>query len=209
MSVAHVPIRVGVVGCGEIAQVMHLPLLLELPEYAIGGLCDLSGSVVDHLGEQYGVALGTTDYRSSSAPTRSTRSSSAPTTTRRSPRRRSRPASTCWSRSRSPSRREEARPLVEAAEASGLVALIGYMKLYDRAVERAIEEVAALEGIRALHVHDFAGRFDRHPELYAQIRGDDVPQELLDRLARRGRAAHRGGARPRARRLRRRCTRCS
>ncbi len=71
---------------------------------------------------------------------------------------------------------EEARPLVAAAEASGLVALIGYMKLYDRAVERAIGEIAALEGVRALHVHDFAGRFDMHPTLYTQVRGDDVPR---------------------------------
>jgi len=57
------PIRVGVVGCGEIAQIMHLPLLHELPELAIGGLCDLSRTVLDALGEQYGVARRTTDYR--------------------------------------------------------------------------------------------------------------------------------------------------
>ena len=38
-------------------------------------------------------------------------------------------------------------------------------------------------------MHDFAGRFDRHPALYSQIRGDDVPQELLD--ASRGEAAQR------------------
>jgi len=74
---------------------------------------------------------------------------------------------------------DEARPLIEAAEASGLVALVGYMKLYDKAVERAIGEVAAIEGRRAIHVHDFAGRFDRHPELYTQVLPDDVPRELL------------------------------
>ena len=175
----HVPIRVGVVGCGEIAQVMHLPLLLELPEYAIGGLCDLSASVVDYLGEQYGVALRTTDYRAlvgsdaidaivvctyDHAPVAAAAIAAGKHVLVEKP------------LAFSP---QEARPLVEAAEASGLVALVGYMKLYDRAVERAIDEVAGLEGIRALHVHDFAGRFDRHPALYAQVRGDDVPQAVL------------------------------
>jgi predicted dehydrogenase len=180
VSVARVPIRVGVVGCGEIAQVMHLPLLLELPEYSIGGLCDLSGSVVDRLGEQYGVALRTIDYRElvgsdaidaivvctyDHAPVAAAAIAAGKHVLIEKP------------LAFTPA---EARPLVEAAKASGLVALIGYMKLYDRAVERAIEEVDALEDIRALHVHDFAGRFDRHPALYTQIRGDDVPQELLD-----------------------------
>jgi predicted dehydrogenase len=179
VSAARVPIRVGVVGCGEIAQVMHLPLLLELPEYAIGGLCDLSASVVEQLGQQYGVALRTTDYRQLAesdeidaivvctydhAPVALEALAAGKHVLVEKP------------LAFTP---QEARPLVDAAEASGLVALIGYMKLYDRAVERAIGEVAALDGIRALHVHDFAGRFDRHPALYSQIRGDDVPQELL------------------------------
>src|SRR4029079_19618424 len=74
---------------------------------------------------------------------------------------------------------EEARPLVEAAEAGGLVAQVEYMKLYDPAVERAAEERAANEGTRAVHVHDFAGRFDRYPLLYSQVRGDDVPPDVL------------------------------
>jgi predicted dehydrogenase len=176
---AREPIRVGVVGCGEIAQVMHLPLLLELPEYAIGGLCDLSESVIEQLGGQYAVALRTTDYRElvgsdaidavvvctyDHAPVAAAAIAAGKHVLVEKP------------LAFTP---EEARPLVAAAEASGLVALIGYMKLYDRAVERAIDEVATIEGIRALHVHDFAGRFDRHPLLYSQVRGDDVPEELL------------------------------
>ena len=56
------PIRVGVIGCGEIAQVMHLPLLHELAEFSISGLCDLSPSTVEHLGDRYAVGFRTTDY---------------------------------------------------------------------------------------------------------------------------------------------------
>ena len=37
------PVRIGVVGCGAIAQVQHLPNLLELEEqFAVSIVCDLS-----------------------------------------------------------------------------------------------------------------------------------------------------------------------
>jgi len=57
-------IRIGVVGCGLVAQVMHLPYLRELDDlFEIGGLCDLSPSRVTAVGEMYGVARRTTDWR--------------------------------------------------------------------------------------------------------------------------------------------------
>jgi predicted dehydrogenase len=43
--------RVGVVGCGEIAQIMHLPYLKELPQFEIGAICDISPKVVDTVGD--------------------------------------------------------------------------------------------------------------------------------------------------------------
>src|SRR3954471_14266375 len=50
-------IRVGVVGCGLIAQVMHLPYLTELEDrFEIAALCDLSEPVATELARRYGVA---------------------------------------------------------------------------------------------------------------------------------------------------------
>ena len=49
--------RVGVVGCGLIAQVMHLPYLSELSDrFAIAALCDLSEPLARACAERYGVA---------------------------------------------------------------------------------------------------------------------------------------------------------
>jgi predicted dehydrogenase len=48
------PLRVGVVGCGLIAQVMHLPHLAELTDdYEIAALCDVSEPVAAALPSPY------------------------------------------------------------------------------------------------------------------------------------------------------------
>ena len=49
-------LKVGVVGLGEVAQIIHLPILQALSEkYEIGALCDVSPSLLQWAGERYGV----------------------------------------------------------------------------------------------------------------------------------------------------------
>ena len=54
--------RVGVIGCGLIAQTMHLPVLRELPEARIEALCDISPGTVSAVADRLGVAKRYTDY---------------------------------------------------------------------------------------------------------------------------------------------------
>src|SRR5437899_1452125 len=59
-------LKVGVIGCGAIAQVWHLPHLREhSPEFEIRALCDLSHRLLAAVGDEYGVPPGRryTDYR--------------------------------------------------------------------------------------------------------------------------------------------------
>src|SRR5690242_5370932 len=50
-------LRVGVIGCGLIAQVMHLNYLRELDDrFEIAALCDLSEEARGFAGREYGVA---------------------------------------------------------------------------------------------------------------------------------------------------------
>lgn len=59
-------LRVGVIGCGTVAQVMHLPFLRSLPElFEIAAVCDLSASLLRYIGELYGVPeqMRFLDYR--------------------------------------------------------------------------------------------------------------------------------------------------
>ncbi len=50
------PIRVGMIGCGAIAQIQHLPNLAAAPEiFSIGGICDLSEQLLTHVGDKFQV----------------------------------------------------------------------------------------------------------------------------------------------------------
>ena len=49
-------VRVGVMGCGTIAQIMHLPFLRELDQqFEIAALCDVSPKLLAYLGDRYSV----------------------------------------------------------------------------------------------------------------------------------------------------------
>ena len=79
---------------------------------------------------------------------------------------RSRPASMSWSRSRSPSRRRRHGRWSSRRRRAASSRMVGYMKLYDPGYEIGLEKIAAIGKPRAIHIHDFAGRFDRYGALY-------------------------------------------
>jgi len=55
--------RVGVIGCGNIAQIMHLPHLKELHElFEVVALCDVSPGTLKYIGDYYGVTKRFPDY---------------------------------------------------------------------------------------------------------------------------------------------------
>jgi predicted dehydrogenase len=57
-------VRVGVIGCGLIAQVMHLPHLRELASlFEIAAVCDLSPSLAEQVASDYHVDGAYTDWR--------------------------------------------------------------------------------------------------------------------------------------------------
>jgi predicted dehydrogenase len=55
-------LKVGVIGCGEIAQISHLPYLQELNNFEISALCDISSVVLEELGNRYQVNNRCTDF---------------------------------------------------------------------------------------------------------------------------------------------------
>jgi predicted dehydrogenase len=57
-------LRVGVIGCGGIAQMMHLPTLAERPDlFEIAALADLSEGVLNAVADRYHVAERSRDFK--------------------------------------------------------------------------------------------------------------------------------------------------
>ena len=55
-------VKVGLVGLGEVAQIVHLPILLQLADrFEIAALCDVSSGLLRAVGERYGVERRYTD----------------------------------------------------------------------------------------------------------------------------------------------------
>ena len=56
-------IRIGVIGCGLIGQMMHLPHLKELHElYDLVALCDVSPGTLGYVADYYHVSKRFTDH---------------------------------------------------------------------------------------------------------------------------------------------------
>jgi predicted dehydrogenase len=57
-------IKVGLIGLGEVAQLMHLPLLADDPRFSVAAISDVSPSLLEHVGNRYGVATRSLDANS-------------------------------------------------------------------------------------------------------------------------------------------------
>ena len=58
------PIKVGLIGLGEVAQLMHLPLLADDSRFSVTAISDVSPGLLDHVGNRYGVATRYLDANS-------------------------------------------------------------------------------------------------------------------------------------------------
>src|SRR5262249_52843333 len=57
------PLRIGVVGCGAIAQIMHIPYLVDYEQFELVALADASRPVLDAVGDRYKIARRYVDWR--------------------------------------------------------------------------------------------------------------------------------------------------
>lgn len=183
-------IRIGVVGLGEIAQLMHLPFLAINPDYEIAAVCDISSELVERIGATYSVPTRVTDYHAlldqvdavailtmEHADIFEAAASQGKHIFVEKP------------LSFSP---EGCARIVAAAERAGTTVMVGYMRRYDPAYVQACASLPD-DGVALVRVHDFGGSFTVHPALYG-LRyptdiGEHVREELQDRVEMEMRAA--------------------
>jgi predicted dehydrogenase len=173
------PLRVGVVGCGQIAQIMHLPYLTELPQFRVSAVCDLSPMVVDAIGERFGVPARFTDF--TELVNREDVDAVAVLTMEH--------ADVAVAAAEAGKHLFIEKPLglslteteriIDAVERAGVTAMVGYMKRYDPGYELGAARMQAMDDTRLIRVHDFAADFGWHATLFTLVSRDDLPPALL------------------------------
>jgi predicted dehydrogenase len=180
-------LRVGVVGCGAAAQIMHIPSLRRLShQFALAALADASDRVVQTLGERLNVARRYTDWReliddvdvdvvlvacpnayhaevvvAALAVGKHVLVEKPMCLTLR-----------------------EADALVDAQQRTGLVLQVGYMRRYPAAFRSACEAVADLHEIRFVRVRNILGLNELVGDQVADlVRPSDLSETQLRRVS--------------------------
>jgi predicted dehydrogenase len=176
-------LRVGIVGCGLIAQVMHLHYLRELHDrFQVAALCDLSRTVVDRVGETYGVDRRFTDWTQLleeplDAVMVLTSGSHEPIAVAAAQAGRhvfiEKPIALSEA---------EGQRIVAAGKKAGVRLMVGYMKRYDPAVERMAEELRGLTALRFASSITAEYPLKWYVAHYPIVRGADIDAKTLSVL---------------------------
>jgi predicted dehydrogenase len=176
-------VRVGLVGTGVIAQVMHLHYLAELADrFEVAAVCDLDGESTRACAERYGVQAAFTDWRELVAHPLDavmvlTSGSHAPIAeaAARAGRHVFVEKPMCYSAA-------EGQAMVAAADQAGVILMVGYPKRYDPAFTRMREETAELEGARLLRVTTSESPLRPYIGHYPLLPRVPLPAEVADGL---------------------------
>jgi predicted dehydrogenase len=174
-------LKIGVIGCGAIAQIQHLPHLRELDdEFEIGGLADLSPRLLESVGREYAVPPERrfVDYNdlvrsdidavivcpsgSHAAPSIAAARAGKHVLVEK-------PMCTTV---------REAQAMVEAADQAGVVLMVAYMKRHEPAYRFAARKVAEMSDVRFIQINHLHPDNDLHTAEFKVRRFDDIPAEV-------------------------------
>lgn len=171
------PIRIGVVGCGAIAQVHHLPNLVDLPDlFTVVGVCDLSRGAAAYAARKFHVPYAFTDYRElldtdvdAVLLCQSDPKTQAAVDAFAAGKHVLIEKPMCFSL-------QEADRIIGACRRAGTVGQVGYMKVYDPAYEFGLNEVQRMNSIRFVQVNHLHPNNDLHMRQFDVRRFGDVPE---------------------------------
>ena len=171
--------KVGVVGCGEIAQISHIPYLLESPFYDVGAICDLSPTVVERLGEKYHITDRFVDYRDLVEEkdldiVLVTNKNHAPVALAALE-----AGKHVFVEKPMAFNLRQADEVVKAVKSSELKLMVGYMKQYDPAYAVMKSMIPGLEKLHMIRIHEFAGTYQINREIYDLVKAADLDPEVL------------------------------
>jgi predicted dehydrogenase len=176
-------LKVGVVGAGLIAQVMHLHYLRELADrYEVAAICDIVLDNAAASAERYGIPKVSADWRDllsepldailvltagSHAPMAIAAANAGMHVLVEKP--------MCFSTT-------EAAAMVDAANRAGVTLMVAYNKRYDPAYRRFVDEATALGDRRFLRVTTLEAPFQPYVGHYPLAPASRPPDEVVQRL---------------------------
>jgi predicted dehydrogenase len=184
-------LRVGVIGLGEAAQVIHLPVLQNLADrYEVTAMCDISPQLLQRMGDRYSVehrytqaaemvanedldcafVLNSDEYHAECVIAALERGLHVLV---------EKPM--CLSR-------REAAAIIAARDAADKVVMVGYMRRFAPAFVEARAQIQTMGRINYVRVHDIIGRNQLMIDQTATVdRPDDIPRHLMEERWARGR----------------------
>lgn len=173
-------LKVGVVGCGQIAQIMHLPYLHDLEQFRIEALSDISLNLMDKLGEKFNVPAKNQflDYnemidkadidivlvcdKNHYEPVMKAISSGKHVFVEK-------PLAFNV---------REAKEILKAKEEYEVKLMVGYMKCYDPGFVYAANRIKGMKNISLVRVHNYSGAFGHLNKIYDLYIRDDVSMNV-------------------------------
>ena len=185
-------LRVGIVGCGEVTQILHLPSLHQLNHlYEVTALCDVSPTVLNGVGDVWNVQRRYADYHALVTD------AAVDVVLVASPN--GDHAETILAAAHAGKHvlvekpmcvtLEEADRVIAAERETGVTIQVGYMRRYAPAFVEACQVVRSLgDSIRFARIHDFLGENRLFIEPTSRvIRGDDIPAAIKSASSERNR----------------------
>ena len=177
-------LRVGVVGCGAIAQIQHLPHLRDgRDRFEIGGICDIAPDLLRKVGDDFHVPEQSrfTDVHDLVASDIDA-------------------VLICSSGSHAPqvlaaaaagkhvlvekpacATLREARAMIDACDAAGVVLMVAYPKRYEPSYAYAASRVRAMDDVRLIQINHLHPSNDLHMAEFSFHRAN-LPDDVMARL---------------------------
>ena len=176
-------VKMGIVGCGAIAQVHHMPNLFELQDlFEVTAVCDVSAGAANYVADYYHVPHRFTDYRDLLASEvdavllcQSDPKTQAAIATFEAGKHLFIEKPMCFSL-------QETDAIIAAKNKAGTVGQVGYMKVYDPAFEYAKQEVASMDDIQFMQVNHLHPDNSLHTGQFHVEKFDDIPADAFPKL---------------------------
>ena len=178
------PIRVGVIGCGVIAQVMHLPHLSQAgPTFQLTAVCDLAEPTAEGCAERFGATGVFTDWRDMLASDLDavmvlTSGNHAPIAIAAA-----QAGLHVFVEKPMALSVADGLAMIEAAEAAGVCLMVGTMKRYDPAYERLAQLLPDIRGdLNLTRVTTLESPFEPYVAHYPLLPPSPAPPDVIAEL---------------------------